>query len=206
MSALNRESYDAIATEWNEVRVAASPLELGFLDRLLDGLSAGASVLDLGCGSGRPLGAEIVRRGMQYTGIDQSTEMLRIARTHLPDATLDVATLETFRASRGFDAILCWDALFHIVRTAHESILLEVARALKPGGRFMCTVGGSEHPAFTDTMFSHEFFYDSHPPEVALALLARVGLEPEHHEFLNVPTSGRDKGRYGIIARRAATG
>jgi hypothetical protein len=65
----------------------------------------------------------------------------------------------------------------------------------------MLTVGGSDHPAFTDWMFGEEFFYDSHPPETALAILQQVGLEPVLAEFMNLPTSGRDKGRYAIVAR-----
>ncbi len=71
------------------------------------------------------------------------------------------------------------------------------------GGRLMLTVGGSEHPAFTDRMFGAEFFYDSHPPEVELKLLRDLGFETLIAEFLNVPTNGRDKGRFAIVARLA---
>jgi hypothetical protein len=70
----------------------------------------------------------------------------------------------------------------------------------------MLTVGGSAHPAFIDTMFGEEFFYDSHPPEAALALLRDVGFEPIVAEFMNEPTDGRDKGRFAIGARRVDSG
>ena len=65
----------------------------------------------------------------------------------------------------------------------------------------MVTVGGSDHPAFTDTMFGEEFYYDSYPPEKVLAALRRLGFEPLVSEFMNEPTSGRDKGRYAIVAQ-----
>jgi hypothetical protein len=67
--------------------------------------------------------------------------------------------------------------------------------------RSVLTVGGSEHPALTDTMFGQRFFYDSHPPERTLALLAAAGFEPVVSEFMNLPTAGRDKGRYAVVAR-----
>jgi hypothetical protein len=40
----------------------------------------------------------------------------------------------------------------------------------------------------------------SHPPEVAMALIREAGFQILHHEFLNVPTAGRDKGRFAIVA------
>ena len=108
--------------------------------------------------------------------------------------------IEEFETSDRFAGIVCWDALFHIDRAAHHQVLARVANLLSPGGRLMLTVGGSEHPAFTDTMFGREFFYDSHPPERALELLAECGFVPLLADFINEPTGGRDKGRYAIVA------
>lgn len=62
-------------------------------------------------------------------------------------------------------------------------------------------VGGSDQLPFTDTMYGHTFFYDSLTPEGTLALLVSLGTVIEHSEFINPPTKGRDKGRYGIVAR-----
>jgi hypothetical protein len=77
-----------------------------------------------------------------------------------------------------------------------------MASVLEPGGRLAITVGGSEHPPFTDTMFGETFFYDSFPPERVLELLAGCGFVTVRAEFLNEPTKGRDKGRYAILARK----
>jgi hypothetical protein len=80
-----------------------------------------------------------------------------------------------------------------------------VRRALIPGGRVMLTAGGSANPAFTDTMFDREFFYDSHAPEALADLLRELGFEIVLNEFMNLPTSGRDKGRIAIVARKAVS-
>lgn len=58
---------------------------------------------------------------------------------------------------------------------------------------------------FTDTMFERTFFYGSHPPKAALVLLEELGYRIVHHEFLNPPTSGRDKGRFAIVASAAGS-
>jgi cyclopropane fatty-acyl-phospholipid synthase-like methyltransferase len=201
MHELNRRSYDAIAADWEDARTRLSDAEARLLAGLLDGLPPGARVLDLGCGSGRPMAAAVAARGLQVTGIDQSAAMLALARARLPGHDWRLARLEDFEPDGRYAAALAWDSLFHIPREAHGGILRRVHAALAPGGRFMLTVGGSAHPAFTDTMFGHEFFYDSHPPEAVCALLEAEGFAVVQHEFLNRPTGGRDKGRVAILAR-----
>ncbi len=108
--------------------------------------------------------------------------------------------METFAPDEEYDGAVVWDALFHIPREHHESILRTVLRSMRKGSTLILTVGGSEHPPFTDTMFGQTFFYDSHAPVVVLEILRSLGTIVEHAETINLPTSGRDKGRYGIVA------
>jgi cyclopropane fatty-acyl-phospholipid synthase-like methyltransferase len=202
---MNRESYNAIAAAWDEARRGFVGRERHYVDTLLEGLPARARVLDAGCGTGRPLADYILSRGHDVVGVDQSERLLELARARFPAARWVHSRLEDFAPAAGaFDAIVCWDALFHIPREHHETILGRFARALAPGGRLMLTAGGSAHPAFTDTMFGHEFFYDSHSPERLTSILGGVGFTIVIGEFMNQPTGGRDKGRYAIVAERRA--
>lgn len=199
---MNRASYNAIASAWDGARVAFYGRERAYVDALLDGLPVPSEVLDLGCGTGRPIAADVLARGHRVTGVDQAEALLALARTRLPHATWIHATIEDFRPERTFDAIVCWDALFHIERARHAELFTRCAAVLRPGGRLMVTFGGSDHPAFTDTMFGATFSYDSHPPETELALLDRAGFRPLVAEFMNQPTTERDKGRYAVVAER----
>ena len=201
---LNRQSYNAIAASWDETRTTFYGREREYLDALLAGLPTGSSVLDLGCGTGRPMAEYILACGHHVTGIDQAEALLALARQRFPQAEWIEGSIEDYIAPSCFDAILCWDALFHLERDRHEALFARFARMLKPNGRLMLTLGGSDHPAFTDTMFSETFFYDSHPPKMATALLARQGFDFVVSEFMNFPTSGRDKGRYAVVARLAS--
>ena len=200
---MNRASYDEIAGEWNVARHTFVRDELRYLETLLDGLQPPASVLDVGCGTGRPMAEYVLAHGHHITGIDQSERMLDIARERFPEGTWIHARIEDAEFAGIFDAIICWDSLFHIDRVHHEPILTRLYRCLAPGGRIMLTVGGSENPAFTDTMFGREFFYDSHPPERAVEIMQAIGFEIVIGEFMDLPTGGRDKGRYAIVARKA---
>ena len=199
---MNRESYNAIAREWDAARVSFHGHERRYLEAVLDGLRVPSRILDLGCGTGRPMAEFVLARGHDVTGVDQSEEVLAIARGRFPGGEWIHSRLEDFAFDGRYDGAICWDSLFHIERGHHERILSAIHGCLAPGARLMLTAGGSANPAFTDTMFSREFFYDSHPPERVASILREIGYELLIDEFMNEPTSGRDKGRIAIVARK----
>jgi 2-polyprenyl-3-methyl-5-hydroxy-6-metoxy-1,4-benzoquinol methylase len=200
--ALNRASYDAIAADWDGARRHLNAKESRYLGLLVAGLAPGASILDLGCGSGRPIAAHLLGIGYRLTGVDQAAALLALAHTRHPQAQWIEAAIEGFETARRFDAIVCWDALFHIERSLHAGLLARWYGMLGRRGRLMLTLGGSASAPFVDTMFGRAFFYDSHPPATALELLVRAGFRPLLAEYLELPTGGRHKGRYGVIAER----
>jgi SAM-dependent methyltransferase len=202
---MNRESYNSIARQWDSARVSFVKDERQYLEALLSGLAAPASVLDVGCGTGRPIAEFILGRGHRLTGIDQSEELLTIARARFPEGTWIHASIEGYVFEGSYDAIVCWDTLFHIERAHHQRLLTDLRDCLTPHGRLMLTAGGSANPPFTDTMFAREFFYDSHPPELLCSMMRETGYELLIDEFMDVPTSGRDKGRIAIVAQRSPT-
>jgi 2-polyprenyl-3-methyl-5-hydroxy-6-metoxy-1,4-benzoquinol methylase len=202
---MNRESYNTIAPSWDAARVEFHGREREYVDALLGGLPVRSSVLDLGCGTGRPIAEYVMSRGHRVTGVDQAEALLSLAGARYPNGTWILTSIEAFAPSETFDAIVCWDALFHIDRSEHEALFARFAKMLLPGGRLMLTVGGSEHPAFVDSMYGQPFFYDSHPPERVLEMLTRVGFTPMVAEFMNLPTPGSDKGRYAFVARMSGS-
>ncbi len=211
---LNRDSYDAIASAWDAARRCLNEREAGWLLDLVRGLRPPAPVLDLGCGSGRPLGEWLLARGLQVTGIDQSARLLALARTRLPQGRWleadiggwipDTDTDTDTDSDKNFAAVLIWDALFHLPRALHLPLLARIFRLLQPGGRLLLSSGGSAQPAFTDTMHGARFFYDALAPDVLLAGLLDLGFGLERIEYLNPPTRGRDKGRIAVLACRPA--
>ncbi len=197
---VNLESYNAIAERWDKQRVHLSPAEARILPLVTHGLAPGARLLDLGCGTGQPVATHFATAGFHVTGVDQSSAMLALAQHRLPDHQWLLGSIEDFPKVDHIAAVIAWDSLFHIPRDRHAAIVRRVRETLPSDGRFALTVGGSEHPAFTDTMFDRTFFYDSHSPQHTVLLLEASGFRIVHEEYLNRPDGARDKGRVALVA------
>jgi 2-polyprenyl-3-methyl-5-hydroxy-6-metoxy-1,4-benzoquinol methylase len=87
--------------------------------------------LDVGCGAGELL-KRIGAGGWQCTGIDISSTAVAAARKAVPDATVEVATLSTFRATQPFALISMQHVLEHLPDPL-ESVR-QCRRLLQPGG------------------------------------------------------------------------
>lgn len=144
--SLDTSGHGPVAQHWNPARYQR---EAGFVAELgrplLDLLAprAGERILDLGCGDGR-LTLEAAAGGARLTGVDLSPDLAQDARARGLDVQVaDAAALPYPDAS--FDAVLSNAALHWM--TAPEPVLGEVARVLKPGGRFVGEMGGAGNVA-----------------------------------------------------------
>jgi trans-aconitate 2-methyltransferase len=128
--------------DWNAALYDASHAFVWEFGRDLLALLApqpGERILDVGCGTGH-LTAEIAQSGAQVLGVDRSAAMVAQARHNfplLPFETLDACALPYRDA---FDAIFS-NAVLHWVQPP-DAAASSMARALKPGGRLVCELGG----------------------------------------------------------------
>ena len=107
----------------------------------LEDVPAGASVLDLGCGTGELL-ASVAARQWQRTGLDMSPLGIAAARQAHPDikfveadATGDLTTVIEMGT---FDVVVSTETLEHV--TLPRKFLANAFDALKPGGRLVLSV------------------------------------------------------------------
>jgi trans-aconitate methyltransferase len=99
----------------------------------------GKRILDLGCGTGH-LTAQIAERAGQVIGLDNSAEMIALARLAYPEIEFLLADAADFHITGPFDAVFS-NAAVHWVLDP-EGLVACVRRALKPGGRFVLDMGG----------------------------------------------------------------
>ncbi len=116
--------------------------EAAYVSGLIEKYRPGAkSVLDLGCGTGRH-DLLLAAKGYAVTGVDQSEEMLAVARTQAapsPAPSFLQGDVRTVRLGKRFDVVL---SLFHVMsyQTANEDLAAACATArehLNPGGIFL---------------------------------------------------------------------
>ena len=114
------------------------------------GLTPGASILDIGCGTGRhsiPLAA----RGFAMTGVDLSAGMLEVAAKAAQAANVGIRLVHsdatTFSIDEQFDAAICLcEGSFGLLGANDDAIeqplaiLRNIAASLKPGAKSLFTV------------------------------------------------------------------
>jgi 2-polyprenyl-3-methyl-5-hydroxy-6-metoxy-1,4-benzoquinol methylase len=144
---------------------------------LIDHLNcdAGARLLDVPCGNGR-LSFELAKRGLRVTGVDISEEFIEEARAIQskrlnPSAHADGTDLEPrvefiLRDMRQledqaiYDGAYCFGNSFAFLEHAEmDRFLRAIARALKPGARFLISTGMAAEsvlPGFEEQS-CHEF-------------------------------------------------
>jgi SAM-dependent methyltransferase len=142
----------------------------------LAGNPANARVLEIGCGDGRDAKA-IIERTPHYTGIDISTELIALARNHMPKAHFEVADAAIYKMTRSLDIIFAFASLLHLSKDEVADVLRRAHSALRPGGVFYISL--KYRPKYVSEVradqYGQRLFY-FYSPEL-LAELAGSGYE-----------------------------
>lgn len=129
------EVFDQLAEQYQGEH-SHNPFQVALTERLSDLLPAGASVLDLGCGTGVPTAKILTESGHRVVGVDISVGMLELARRQVPAAEFVHADFAQLPADFGsFDAVTAFFSLLMLSKAQIEATLDKVAGWLNPGGR-----------------------------------------------------------------------
>jgi SAM-dependent methyltransferase len=135
------DHYERHARAWDADRRAAVWNDKPWHDRFIAALPKGASVLDLGCGSGAPVARHMVERGLHVTGVDSSPTLISFCRRRLPDQEWVVADMRSLRLSSEFDGVLAWDSFFHLKPDEQHRMFDVFARHATPSAVLMFNSG-----------------------------------------------------------------
>ena len=83
-------------------------------ERFIAFLPEGATVLDLGCGSGSPVARHMAACGLKITGVDSSPTFISLCRSRLPGHAWIVGDMRSPPLKQLFQGILAWDSFFHL--------------------------------------------------------------------------------------------
>jgi 2-polyprenyl-3-methyl-5-hydroxy-6-metoxy-1,4-benzoquinol methylase len=105
-----------------------------------------STILDLGCGSGKPIATSLAHCGFRMFGIDASETLIAAYRAQVPDAHArceDVEHSSFFDIQ--FDAVISIGLIFLLPEAAQVQLIRRAALIVKPGGHFLFTAPIQKH-------------------------------------------------------------
>jgi SAM-dependent methyltransferase len=193
------ELYSRHADAWAEARGRTlRDDEAVHLTRFRAALPATGEVLDLGCGSGRPIAAWLITQGFRVTGVDASPGLIDLCRQAFPDHVWRVADMRGLDLEKRFDGVLAWYSSFHLTAEDQAAMAAVYARHLKPGGVLMF-VGGPRRGVSMGEWMGRPLHHASLDPAEYRAGLEAAGfieieeaaLDPDADEGARVWTARR---------------
>lgn len=173
--------YERTATLWDTERHRHRlDGERMWIQRFLSHVRPGAGVLDIGCGSGEPIAADIVAAGHPVTGVDSAPSFIALCRHRFPAQEWIVADMRKLDLGRSIGGILAWHSMFHLTPEDQERMFPLFARHAAPGAPLMFT-SGPERGVRIGSWQGEPLYHASLNSSEYEALLAENGFEIIDH-------------------------
>jgi 2-polyprenyl-3-methyl-5-hydroxy-6-metoxy-1,4-benzoquinol methylase len=103
-------------------------------------LPQGATVLDLGCGSGLPITRSLVDAGLNVYAIDAAPSMVKAFLSNYPNIPVACEAVEdSLFFNRKFDAVCSWGLIFLLPAGEQRRLIHRLGEIIVPGGRLLFT-------------------------------------------------------------------
>lgn len=152
------ELYERHVDLWIRNRPPGITFERQWLSRFTERLAPNARILDVGCGHGQPIAAQLLASGFRVWGIDRAPSLIAAAQANLPDGMWQVADMATLDLGQTFDGIVMWHSLFHLTATEQRAVFRQLAAHAQPGTLLLFTSGhraGSSNGEFGGEVLAH---------------------------------------------------
>ena len=183
--------YEDVASEFMAGRGRSSPgIGLSSVVDWSQTLPQGATILDLGCGTGMPISQALIERGFHVYGVDASPTLVTAFRARFPGVPIECATVEDSDFfGRTFDAVLAWGLFFLLDEELQRSLIKKIGGVLRSGGRLLFTAPKQSGSFPADAMTGRPQFslgYEEYRKALEAEGLSLVGThtdEGENHYY-----------------------
>jgi SAM-dependent methyltransferase len=182
--------YERHATAWDADRQSSGWNDKRWMTTFAGALAPAGQVLDLGCGSGRPIAQYLSQQGLRVTGVDASETMISLCRQRLPDQEWIVADMRTLSLGRRFEGILAWDSFFHLDHDHQRQMFAVFAEHAAPGAVLMFNSGPSHGEAIGNYR-GDPLYHASLAPDEYRELIGRFGFRVIEHVGNDAQAGGR---------------
>lgn len=162
--------YDIIGESFFENR-SQNLMEEKYLELICSLIPKQGNILDLGCGSGKPIFEYFKNRGYQVVGVDASEKILSIARENFPEDEFFLMDMRQLKLEQKFNAIIAWHSFFHLEGKDQEKMFKIFQEQLEPNGVLMFTSGNELAEAWSEN-YGQDLYHASLSPEQYQELLA----------------------------------
>ena len=155
-------------------------IETAWLDRFRALLPHGATVLDIGCGSGEPISRYLIEQGCVVTGVDSSAEMIAMCKGHFPERNWHIADMRSLELGRTFNGLIAWDSFFHLAPADQRCMFPAFRKHAAQRAALMFTSGPSSGEAI-GTLQGEPLYHASLDSAEYQALLDESGFDVVRH-------------------------
>jgi cyclopropane fatty-acyl-phospholipid synthase-like methyltransferase len=145
-------------------------------------LSPGCAILDIGCGSGRPIAQHFIEDGFEVVGVDSSETLIEHCRADFPNQRWIVADMRTLSLNRKFQGLVAWDSFFHLSHD-HQRAMFGVFRDHAADGAALIFTSGTSHGEAVDSFEGERLYHASLSTDEYRELLAAHGFDVVRHDI-----------------------
>ena len=193
--------YERRALEWAGDRSQQTNFfEKSWFDRFLALVRPGGTILDIGCGFGKPIAAYVIAQGFDVCGVDSSPTMISLCRRIFPGTMACRPTCGRWLWDGRFDGVIAWDSFFHLTYDDQRRMFPVFRAHAAPSAPLIFTSGPGHGEAIGD-LHGEALYHASLDPEEYRALLAA-----NDFDVIDQKSEDPDCGRHTIwLARRDET-
>jgi SAM-dependent methyltransferase len=147
-----KSSYDGHAKDWAKYFDDAGgwPKQLAKFKELLPK----GKVLEIGAGTGRDA-KDLISLGYEYVGTDISDELLKVARSRMPNQIFIQQSVYDLSASDKFDGFWASAMLLHIPKSRINDALQQIKSVLKPNAIGFISIKDGDGEKITNHNFEN---------------------------------------------------
>lgn len=173
------KTYDIIGSDFDKNR-SQNLMEEKYLSEFCSLIPSGGKILDLGCGSGKPIYEYLREQGFQVLGIDGSEKMIEMARKNFPKGEFQLMDMRSINFEHKFNGIIAWHSFFHLTREDQAAMFPKFQQSLEPQGILMFT-SGYENCEIWSNNFGEQLYHSSYSAIEYQKLITDHGFQVRKH-------------------------
>lgn len=193
------EVFDAVGPAYEDA-FEGLPEQAASVKWLLSQLEAGgikpAKIVDIGCGTGKPICSALADAGHDVLGIDISSAMITAARERVPAAKFEQLDIRAFNPPEGsYDAATVYFSMIaSVTQEEIKEFIAKIYGFIKPGGLFVFATVPIAAENLQIKWMGRPVTVSSLAPEEAVEWIGKVGFKVEHEAVSKFTPKGAEAG------------